>query len=88
MEKKTKFAIGCLVQWYEIDILHEYVNSLISALEVYNSPADVIVDFTLVMNEQLEEYDGDYLDFLEIPNKFSEILKPLTDLCMLNYKTD
>ncbi len=88
MEKKTKFAIGCLVQWYEIDILHEYVNSLIPALKLYASPSDVIVDFTLVMNEQLEEYDGNYLDFLEIPNKFSETLKPLTDLCMLNYKTD
>ena len=23
---KTKFAIGCLVQWYECDIIEEYVN--------------------------------------------------------------
>jgi hypothetical protein len=22
---KTKFAIGCLVQWYECDIIEEYV---------------------------------------------------------------
>ena len=25
---KTKFAIGCLVQWYEVDIIGEYVDSL------------------------------------------------------------
>ena len=25
---KTKFAIGCLVQWYECDIIEEYVESL------------------------------------------------------------
>ena len=27
-DMKTKFAIGCLVQWYECDIIEEYVNSL------------------------------------------------------------
>ena len=25
---KNKFAIGCLVQWYEIEIIEEYLQSL------------------------------------------------------------
>ena len=25
---KTKFAIGCLIQWYEVDIIEEYLDSL------------------------------------------------------------
>ena len=29
---KTKFAIGCLVQWYECDIIEEYVDSLKDAM--------------------------------------------------------
>ena len=29
---KNKFAIGCLVQWYEIEIVGEYIDSLIQAL--------------------------------------------------------
>jgi hypothetical protein len=29
---KTKFAIGCLVQWYEVDIIGEYVDSLADAI--------------------------------------------------------
>ena len=28
MEYKTKFAIGCLVQWYEVDIIEEYIETL------------------------------------------------------------
>jgi len=28
----NKFAIGCLVQWYEIDMVEEYVNSVEQAL--------------------------------------------------------
>ena len=39
---KTKFAIGCLVQWYECDIIGEYVESLKDAIENYDG--EVIVD--------------------------------------------
>ena len=29
---KTKFAIGCLVQWYEVDIIEEYIETLKEAI--------------------------------------------------------
>lgn len=50
---KTKFAIGCLVQWYEVDIIGEYIETLKEAIEHYDG--DVIVDFCLVMNTDLEK---------------------------------
>jgi hypothetical protein len=50
---KTKFAIGCLVQWYEVDIIGEYVDSLKEAIEQYDGR--VIVDFTIVGNQDLEQ---------------------------------
>ena len=50
---KTKFAIGCLVQWYECDIIEEYVDSLKDAINCYDG--QVIVDFTIVSNEDLEK---------------------------------
>ena len=50
---ETKFAIGCLVQWYECDIIEEYVESLKEAIETYNG--EVQVDFTIVTNEDLEK---------------------------------
>ena len=50
---KTKFAIGCLVQWYECDIIEEYVDSLKDAIDQYDG--QVIVDFTIVGNQDLEK---------------------------------
>ena len=50
---KTKFAIGCLVQWYECDIIEEYVESLSDAIEAYDG--EVQVDFDIVLNEDLEK---------------------------------
>ena len=50
---KTKFAIGCLVQWYECDIIEEYVESLKDAINAYDGK--VVIDFTIVTNEELEK---------------------------------
>ena len=48
----TKFAIGCLVQWYECDIIEEYVDSLKDAISAYDG--EVMADFTVITNEDLE----------------------------------
>ena len=53
MGYKTKFAIGCLVQWYECDIIGEYVESLKDAINQYEG--EVIIDFVVVSNEDLEK---------------------------------
>lgn len=50
---KTKFAIGCLVQWYEADIIEDYIDSLKEAIEEYNG--EVLVDFTICLNQDLEK---------------------------------
>ena len=50
---KTKIAIGCLVQWYECDIIGEYIDSLKDALKEYEG--EVIVDFAVSLNEDLEK---------------------------------
>ncbi len=50
---KTKFAIGCLVQWYECDIIEEYVESLKDAINSYDG--EVLVDFIICTNQNLEQ---------------------------------
>ncbi len=50
---KTKFAIGCLIQWYECDIIGEYIETLKQALDEYNG--EVIVDFLVCANQDLEK---------------------------------
>ena len=54
---KTKFAIGCLIQWYEVDIIEEYIDSLKDAIEAYDG--EILVDFTISMNQDLEKCISD-----------------------------
>ena len=54
---KTKFAIGCLVQWYEADIIGEYIDSLVDAINEYDG--EVLVDFVITKNhKQHEHFNG------------------------------
>lgn len=50
---KTKFAIGCLIQWYECDIIEEYLSSLKKAIDTYEG--EVLVDFIITSNQTLEK---------------------------------
>lgn len=51
---KTKFAIGCFIQWYEVDMIHEYFNSLLTAIDCYDRTS-VVIDVTLCTNTTLEQ---------------------------------
>jgi len=53
---KTKFAIGCLVQWYECDVVEDYIISLKDAIEEYGTPrVDVEVHFAVSLSQKLEK---------------------------------
>jgi hypothetical protein len=71
---KTKFAIGCLVQWYEIEIIEEYIDSLKDAIE-YCKDKDIILDFTFVTNQDLEKIEGN--DMINIVARWRNIMKSL-----------
>jgi len=66
---KTKFAIGCLIQWYEVDIIEEYINSLRDTIDYYNG--EVKIDFTIVTNQDLEKIQ-DKVNMLDIQEKIQE----------------
>ncbi len=53
---KTKFAIGCLVQWYEVDIIKEYLDSLKDAIASYDG--EVIIDLHITTNQDLEKCES------------------------------
>lgn len=56
--KKTKFAIGCLVQWYEIEILSEYIDTLKASVDEYDHDK-VLIDIKLCINQDLERLDNE-----------------------------
>ena len=43
MKISNKFAIGCLVQWYEIEIVEEYIKSVRNAINQLENKENVIV---------------------------------------------
>lgn len=53
----TKFAIGCLVQWYEADIVSEYFKSLRTAIDAYEG--EVEVNILLSINQELEKAEDE-----------------------------
>jgi len=53
---KTTFAIGCLIQWYEADVIGEYLDSLADAVKYYDG--EVLIDLLLVTNEDLEKCES------------------------------
>ncbi len=58
----TKLAIGCLVQWYEVKIINEYLSSLRSAIELYDKE-QVLIDIAIIRNQLLEKFDGTDFEF-------------------------
>ena len=65
----TKIAIGCLTQWYEIEILREYVDTLLEAVDSYDKDS-VILDFTLSINQDLEKVDNNHISMSTIESRF------------------
>ena len=68
---KTKFAIGCLVQWYEVEIVEEYLRTLESALETLENPINVTVDICWNLSQSLEKIDTTKKSLNDIETHFS-----------------
>ena len=74
---KNKFAIGCLVQWYEIELIGEYLQSVKNALDIIENKENVIVDLYFNMTTSLEDIDEDQCTMQEINSRFNDIEKDL-----------
>ena len=59
MKLNNTFAIGCLVQWYEIEMVEQYIISVKKAVEHIDNEENIMVDFLLVTNQELEKINDD-----------------------------
>ncbi len=80
MKIKNKFAIGCLVQWYEIELIEEYLQSVKNALVGVENKENVIVDLYFNMTTSLEDIDEDQYDMRQIHTRFNDIEEDLINL--------
>ena len=44
MTISNKIAIGCLIQWYEIEIIEEYLQSVKNAVDLIDNKENVVID--------------------------------------------
>ena len=79
MKLNNKFAIGCLVQWYEIEIIEEYLQSVKNAIEPIENKENVIVDLYFNMTTSLENIDDTQYTMREIGTRFITIKQDLID---------
>jgi len=75
MNLKNKFAIGCLVQFYEIEIIEDYLKSVKNSLDVLQNKDNVIIDICFNMNEGLEKVNDNKISMGELRDRFRDILK-------------
>ena len=71
----SKIAIGCLVQWYEIEMIQDYIQSVNNALDYTGNREDITVHFRLVTNQDLEKIDESKMTLDKIESKFKELVK-------------
>mgnify|MGYP003132719160 CR=1 FL=1 len=75
----NKFAIGCLVQWYEVDLVNEYIHSVYESIKNIKNKENVIVDICFNMGQNLEEIDEKQCKLTSIHDNFQKIAQELSD---------
>ena len=71
----NSIAIGCLVQWYEIEMLEEFLDSL--AIATLNSKSDIHININLCTNTDLEKPINDNIINEYIVPKFYRLIESL-----------
>ena len=77
MKINNTFAIGCIVQWYEIEIIEEYLESVKNAIDIVENKENVIVDLYFNCSQELEKVDEEQISISEIKHKYEDILERL-----------
>lgn len=68
MKLKNKYAFGLLIQWYEVEMLDEHIQSCVQMLEAVENKENVTFVFCISTQEYLEQIDWGSLN--EIDSKF------------------
>ena len=78
---KYKYAIGCLIQWYEIEMIEEYLQSVKNSLKSIDNKDNVIVDLCFNLDQSLEKIDTKQCTLKDIENRFRNIESSLSEVC-------
>ena len=85
MKIKNKIAIGCLVQFYEIDIIEDYLKSVKYAREDIENKENIEVDICLNLNQGLEQLDESKINMLDIKERMDTLVGDNVGYLSLRY---
>ena len=74
IELKNKFAIGCIIQWYEIEIVKDYLQSVKNSLDKIDNKNNVIIDLHLDCSQYLEKIDEGQMTMNKIKLRYKKLL--------------
>ena len=74
MKVKNTFAIGCLIQWYEIEMIEEYLQSVKNAVDMIDNKENIIIDLYFNCSQMLEKIDESQMDISQIKEKYNDII--------------
>ena len=77
MKINNKFAIGCLIQWYEIELIEEYLQSVKNAIDIIDNKENIVIDLYFNCSQALEKTDEEQITISEIKDKYYELLNKL-----------
>ena len=75
----NKFAIGCLIQWYEIELVEEYLQSVKNAVDTIENKKNVIIDLYFNCDQTLEKLDENQISISKIFDKYYDLLLNIFD---------
>ena len=81
----NKISIGCLVQWYEIEMIEEYLISVRNAVHEVKNRGNVTIDICMNLNEDLEKLDTSNFTMYEIEERFLKMVKDILGNCSYVY---
>ncbi len=73
----NKFALGCLIQWYEIEIIEEYLRSVKKSLDNIDNKKNIIIDLYFNTSQVLEKINNNETSISNIKNKYQKLLKDI-----------
>lgn len=82
----NKIVIGTLIQWYEIEMVNEYFQSLENAIKYSNDYDNITVDICFNMSQALEKIDEKKISLFEIESRFYGLLSELRNISKINYE--
>ena len=79
MKLNNKIAIGCLIQWYEIELVEEYLQSVKNAVDMIENKENVIIDLHFNCDQTLEKLDENQISISKIFDKYYDLLLNIFD---------